>query len=696
MQCISKTGRFVWYGSEGGLVRFDLNTHQFQTWTNTEGLAYNEVTAIAANDSGQIWIGMKNGMLQYLDPDRESWQTVDDYQGQSVTTLTIHGDSLFIGLDIGLSLFILSRNEVKETYKHLGAALEVEIPVNDILIKDGILWVATSQGIAFSSLDFINLLDPSNWQNVTVADGLPATAVSALESGNGEILAGTDAGIARYNGAIWEDVSGVLAGVEIRDIVFNEGTTLVLTSGGIYEWIEGEWTLQSGSASLSGGTCLLIDAADWIAGSENGLLIRSGASENWALLSPNGPRGSMFSDLAVDREGVLYCCSARDGGQGFYSFDGTVWRNFNRAAVPVLPTDAFYRVAVDRQNNKWFGTWGGGVVVLASDSTYRFYNAKNDYLEGIPADPDFSVITGLAADSSETMWILDWDPYHRLPLASVTRDSVWTYYGSQSGISTVYVTALLVDNQGRKWIGTQQNGVLVFDDNGTPALKQDDEFLGTLTTADGLETNEITSLVQDLNGSIWIGTPRGLYSYTNGDLRQIYRTPSDIIRDMALDGVNNLWVATSSGAGRFAIQKETWEYFNEDNSPIIDNDVISVTVNRSNGVLYFGTNRGLSVFQTVYSEPLAELSQLRIYPNPYHPGNHEFLTIDRLTFNVTVNIFSSDGRLVRSFPQSEVAGKSVQWKGMDDRGNNVPGGIYIVTTTTEDGNTMLGKVAVVR
>ena len=174
----------VWCGTEGGLLAFDPLTDHFSIWTNTEGLASNNVTAIHSDINGRIGIGFDNGHLQLYDPDTFQWILIDDYQGNQVTCFAVTGDTLFVGLDIGVSLYLISRAEVKETYHNLGFRSSegnylTDIPVNDVLLSGNEIWVATNEGVAYSWLENRNLLDPTSWVQSTGVQGLPDKSVTS-------------------------------------------------------------------------------------------------------------------------------------------------------------------------------------------------------------------------------------------------------------------------------------------------------------------------------------------------------------------------------------------------------------------------------------------------------------------------------------------------------------------------------------
>ena len=128
----------------------------------------------------------------------------------------------------------------------------------------------------------------------------------------------------------------------------------------------------------------------------------------------------------------------------------------------------------------------------------------------------------------------------------------------------------------------------------------------------------------------------------------------------------------------------------------MSNAINSLFLEATSGTLVVGTNNGLSVLKTPYSEPRSDLSELKMYPNPFIPQQHAQLTIDDLTEHVTVTIFSASGYRVRHFSQDQIYGKRLIWSGTDDRGEPVPGGIYLVIIHAESGEQRVGKVAVVR
>jgi hypothetical protein len=238
--------------------------------------------------------------------------------------------------------------------------------------------------------------------------------------------------------------------------------------------------------------------------------------------------------------------------------------------------------------------------------------------------------------------------------------------------------------------------VLIYDDSGTPEDPSDDPPLETITTSDGLETNEISALAPDETGGMWIGTPVGLYSAANGSVTRIYGPPSDNVTALAIDGENNIWVGTDVGLALHFIFENTWSYFTTDNSGLVGGEINALHLDLRTGILYAGTNEGLSILTTPFSKPRASLDSLRIYPNPFIPLEHGILTIDGLADGTTVSIFTPSGLLVRRMPDTDIHGKRTEWDGNDSEGHPVAGGMYVVVATTETGQNRAAKAALIR
>ena len=183
--------------------------------------------------------------------------------------------------------------------------------------------------------------------------------------------------------------------------------------------------------------------------------------------------------------------------------------------------------------------------------------------------------------------------------------------------------------------------------------------------------------------------------------RPCYTTACNIegqsVRCVAVDPVNNKWLGTeksgvfvlSSGGSSLLAQYTT------DNSPLIDNSITSIAIHPTTGVAYIGTNKGLSALTTPYVRASINTTELRVSPNPFHPGIDEHVVIDGLAEGSTIKVFSASGNLIREIPTP--GGRIGFWDGRNTDGEFAASGIYFVVAGTSEGaQTAIGKLAVVR
>lgn len=136
---------------------------------------------------------------------------------------------------------------------------------------------------------------------------------------------------------------------------------------------------------------------------------------------------------------------------------------------------------------------------------------------------------------------------------------------SEDGLLNNYVTSIYEDQQGFIWIGTKE-GVSKFDGVGYLHL--------THNPADSLSlsSNIVLDIIQDKNGDIWIATNEGLNLLENGkeSIQQINfkgKVPKgNYISKLFIDASDKLWIGTGSGSlyGYNPKNKE-FEYFPMEN-----------------------------------------------------------------------------------------------------------------------------------
>lgn len=233
-----------------------------------------------------------------------------------------------------------------------------------------------------------------------------------------------------------------------------------------------------------------------------------------------------------------------------------------------------------------------------------------------------------------------------------------------------------------------------------------------------LNINAVHCITFDKDRNIWVGTNTGLLvlerkNIDTGNINfftQIKVPRNDgtdyadyllnelDITAIAVDGANRKWVGTSYD-GVYLISADNMtqiHHFTQDNSPLISNNIRSITINNKTGEVFFGSEIGLCSYVSNAVEPSTEMTEDNVwaYPNPVNPDYTGPITITGLTYNADVKIVSANGLLIN---EGRSNGGSFTWDGCDKKGNRVASGIYMVVTATSNGQKgTVCKIAIIR
>ncbi len=274
-----------------------------------------------------------------------------------------------------------------------------------------------------------------------------------------------------------------------------------------------------------------------------------------------------------------------------------------------------YGMLQDSRGYLWLGTRGGGV------SRYDGINFKtfsvndgliNNYVFCIKEDAEHDIWIGTnnglsryngisftnyqpSGDSTQ-VWIqeIDMDANGRKWLATNTgvlmldEKGVFTNVTDQLHEKRTVVNAIHVDKNGAIWYGTGEGLYKITQtSSGYTLLK--------LGKAEGFMTNSITSVKEDRQGNIWVGTyGDGAYVY---DGKKFFRIDYHLelykqtVLDIYFDSHNNVWLATlAHGVAEYNTTSKTFSWLTE-NEGLSNNHVQSVIQDRS-GDYWFGTSGG--------------------------------------------------------------------------------------------------------
>ena len=174
-----------------------------------------------------------------------------------------------------------------------------------------------------------------------------------------------------------------------------------------------------------------------------------------------------------------------------------------------------------------------------------------------------------------------------------------------------------------------------------------------------------------------------------------YLLNGEQVNAIAVDGSNRKWIGTES-SGLYLMSEdgvETVEHFTTDNSPLLSDKILYISINPATGVVWVGTDAGLMSYQSDASDPMPDFSSAYAYPNPVREDYQGVITITGLMDETVVNILDSGGNLVC---ETRSNGGIAVWDGRNGAGKHVASGTYTALCNEPDGKHTVVKILVMR
>lgn len=170
------------------------------------------------------------------------------------------------------------------------------------------------------------------------------------------------------------------------------------------------------------------------------------------------------------------------------------------------------------------------------DKFYRFTAAENF--------PPGKSASAFAEDRNGNIWI----GFYEGGLARFANNRFQEFI-SDDGLAPGLVADLHVDQKGRLWLASTYSGLQRIDD---PAASK--PVFNSLTTTEGLSSNNTRTITEDQLGNIYAGTVRGVDRISpNGQIKHYSVNDGlagDFVVDSHCDRSGSLWFATTNGLSR--------------------------------------------------------------------------------------------------------------------------------------------------
>lgn len=698
-------GSNIWAASSGGAFKTGTTDSSYQIFTKADGLSSQNLTAIGIDAGNNIWFGSGEGHINILNPETNTIEKMLDIFNSSKTKKAINnifvkGDSVIVSTDFGITVISAQKLSLLDSFLKLGN-FSAETKILSAF-KSNLFYVCTQAGVAIQKSGSQNLSAPESWNNYTLSNGGQIVTPYKIIQFNSEILLATSNGVYKFQNNNWSPF--LLTGIKIIDVAVNNNSLLLISENALHQYSNSQTTTLYENAYVTFKTISVTPQATYIS-TTNGLIeFKNNKSR---IILPSAPASNSFLNMAIAPNGSVWIATGKDAtGKGFFEFDGENWKTYDMKSYSQLPSNAIYNLSVGADSTVYLGTWGHGAVFFKRNN-FEVFNTTNSGMVGIPDNDKFLVISDLKQDSKGNVWFVNPLSSAGKPLSVYTKDKKWIHYSFSNPIISTneFLDKMVIDETSVKWFfATQGNrGLYYFNDKGTLDNTLDDTQ-GFIAKSDGLSSDLISCLTIDRRGQLWIGTNVGVNMISDPTRPKTTLSTlvglsvrNQAVNCIAVDPIDQKWIGTNNGV--FVLSSDGYQlinYFNAKNSPLPDDNVMSIAIDSKSGKVYLGTDYGLAELSTSFIEPKESFESLYIYPNPFVIGKEESsVTIDGLIRNSSIKILSVTGDLVANFETP--GGKIAFWNGKDSNGNLVASGVYFIVAFDEEGNNIkTSKVAVIR
>lgn len=623
---------YVWLSTINGLSRYDgyrfLN-FQPQQWGGRSG----DVTMVRQTHDGTLWMVCSGELLTYR-RDTQTWQKDGE---QRLRQMGIEGTAVHFYVD-----------------------------------DEGALWVATEKGLWHAACG-----DGSREMTGELMGPVPTGClIQHIVVRNGTALVvTTDYHIYKVT------ASGKLAlltrhpkpGTGGRDsrAVLDSRMNLWLyhaheEAAGLWVWSlgSGEWRQPEALRRLGSDVTVNAMAEDyegrlWVGTGNQGVYVIDweGGDVKTTLI----PMSSHITCLYADRNNTMWAGMAKlgaayadlnspefihittDGREDVSALmedaQGRLWIGFDGQGIVaegrsfsvrngLLPSDNVTALAADGQGNILAGTYGGGIARLSGN---RFVPLYTD-------DDRLHYVKAIATDRHGALWVATVDK----GVVRMANGSSSCFTEENSPLRSDGITCLAYDAAGDKmFIGTSI-GLAAYDCSRGRFMN--DEAL------DSLQNVNVTALLIDRGGRLWIGSRDGLWikGRTLQHLTTEQGLSHNVVRALAMSG-GTVWVSTDNGLTSVTPEEDMLKcrpFFDSDglHGIIFSNNAALTT---RDGIVLLGSQTGYvcipseGVATMNLSPPLVAFTEYRINGNPVVMPSPQDFTIDygeRLGVSISIMV----------------------------------------------------------
>jgi ligand-binding sensor domain-containing protein len=715
----------IYCANNTSLFFYDQEDKSLNLISKKDGLSGIDISKLGAYKKEELLIGYADGNIDFIKGDAitrfDAIQRASITGSKKINQFYERGNKIFICTDYGLSVLDMSRRELSDSYLNISNDGSSNIFYATVLSQDAdSIFVASEKGLLVAQYSpGVNLRNYANWKLVTLLDGLPTGAVKSVGRSGSTIFAGVNTkGVYYFNGMQWQATT--ITGNEIRNITSADGAAVTCVDDKIYK-------LTSATGSQLFYTSYLYSPYSGFI-TADGAICFSQSNYGICFYRPSldqigAPVGPLFKDtfrLKYLDETIINCRGGLSVSYGNVYLESSAmllgkddqWKGYTIYDGFPLDSRDLLDVAIHTASKRWyFSSFGFGLIKFnPADKSYVVLDSTNSPLK-------MKYLTGLATDKEGMVWVCTHavvdrsanKPFLHAIAPDVTGNTWYSFKALQS--DGKYPVEIVIDQQSNKWMRMAAaggiRGLMMFKEINKAAGTSTQIYFGVEQNRGELPDINVNAISVDQTGQVWIGTGKGICVFTNpsqiksGSIPKAYLP---IVKGFPLffdkkinciktDAANRKWVGTPDGVFLLSADGlETILKFDKSNSPMIDNNVNTITINERSGEVFFGSDKGIISYRGDATFGEVSHQDVKIFPNPVERDFEGVVGISGLANNARVKITDVAGKLTYETPSN---GGTASWNLKDYTGRRATAGVYLIFSASEDGaEKYVGKIAV--
>jgi len=601
---------FMWFGTQNGLYKYD--GYKFNAYYHDPGdphsISYNWIHSMYKDKAGILWIGTFGGGLNKFDTKRERFVR---YQHEINNTYSLcdnyimdiyedHRGDLWISTYNGLSRMINSyvRSDSQEVmfsnYKNNpsdSSSLSHNLVWKTYESNDSTIWVGTDDGCVNrfdrNSKKFtreIYAKDIYNFWNLANRGRLHKSIVYISQQpfdGQNVLTIGANFGIYKYD---FEEkkflnfdmnlaqLMNKKVGEFINDYIINEdGLIWAASTNGCYIVNSKNYQLMQCKMNRTDSKILSYGEISDIYEDRQGIVWIGSLGGG---INTYDKKKQKFRHNKIEVDTIYYNVTAisedfaEEGSilwlgtkkHGLLKYDRTT-KQIKSYKGKITHIITAICQSEDNLNHLWIGTRGDGLYLFNKKTESFTKCIYHKQLDDLTKDQNrinrFSslFLTSILIDKKGKLWLGSLGGLYKFD----PQKNKYTAYlhdpTNTKSISSNDVSAICESNYGTEsvlWIGTRAGGLNKLDIESGKFVS----FKHDPGDSSSLNTNYVSSMLEDESGTLWIGTPRGLNQYNRSDntfthIMDKEKKLNAEVQSILADKSGNLWMNTMSGLHKF-------------------------------------------------------------------------------------------------------------------------------------------------